>query len=82
MRLGVIIIDGMIRFYQRVLSPDRGWIRIFIVNKNVHFCTMHPSCSEYARLAVRKYGALAGIYKGFLRILRCNPYQKELIDFP
>ena len=43
-------------------------------------CVFHPSCSEYTKQAIEKYGVFKGIYLGFLRILRCHPWQKNHID--
>ena len=59
----------LINFYQRQISP-------FI--KPV--CVFYPSCSEYTKQAIEKYGTLHGIYFGFRRILRCHPWQKNHID--
>ncbi|MBK8302752.1 MAG: membrane protein insertion efficiency factor YidD [Pyrinomonadaceae bacterium] len=39
-------------------------------------CRFEPTCSEYAREAVEKYGALRGTWMGFKRILRCQPLCK------
>ncbi|MBI3888337.1 membrane protein insertion efficiency factor YidD [Candidatus Nomurabacteria bacterium] len=57
----------LISFYQKFLSPR---------NK----CVFYPTCSEYTKQAIEKYGALKGIYLGFRRILRCHPWQKNHID--
>lgn len=70
-----------VRFYQRFLSPDQGMLRKLLGLRGT-YCTMYPSCSEYMVLAVRKYGAIKGVGKGVRRILRCHPYQKQLVDFP
>ncbi|MBX3267987.1 MAG: membrane protein insertion efficiency factor YidD [Acidobacteria bacterium] len=37
-------------------------------------CRFEPTCSEYARQAVEKYGALKGTWMGMKRILRCQPF--------
>lgn len=37
-------------------------------------CRFEPTCSEYTRQAVEKYGAARGAWKGFKRILRCQPF--------
>jgi putative membrane protein insertion efficiency factor len=37
-------------------------------------CRFEPTCSEYTRRAVEKYGALKGIWMGAKRILRCQPF--------
>lgn len=35
-------------------------------------CVFEPSCSEYMILAIEKFGALRGIYKGIKRLFRCH----------
>ncbi len=37
-------------------------------------CRYTPTCSEYTKQAIKKYGIFKGGWKGFLRILRCNPF--------
>lgn len=37
-------------------------------------CRYYPSCSEYSLQAIAKYGVIKGVFKSFLRILRCNPF--------
>ncbi|MGE5307919.1 MAG: membrane protein insertion efficiency factor YidD [Deltaproteobacteria bacterium] len=37
-------------------------------------CRFVPSCSDYARLAIGKYGFFRGGVKAALRILRCHPF--------
>ncbi len=39
-------------------------------------CRFEPTCSEYAKQAVEKYGALKGTWLGIKRILRCQPFCK------
>ena len=39
-------------------------------------CRFEPTCSEYARQAVEKYGAFRGSWMGLKRILRCQPLCK------
>ena len=39
-------------------------------------CRFEPTCSEYARAAVEKYGAAKGTWLGIKRILRCQPFCK------
>lgn len=43
-------------------------------------CCMTPSCSEYAILAFKKYGALWGGIKTWKRLLRCHSPGE--IDYP
>ncbi len=61
--LPALILIGMVKVYQWTLSPIIG-----------RQCRFHPTCSHYFIGAVRKYGAVRGSWKGFLRILRCNPF--------
>ena len=70
------ILIGIINLYQKTLSPDHG------VFKALHphgFCKYYPSCSEYTKLAVQKYGVL-GLFYGAKRLLRCNPFSRGGID--
>ncbi|MFA6257142.1 MAG: membrane protein insertion efficiency factor YidD [Candidatus Paceibacterota bacterium] len=43
-------------------------------------CVFYPTCSEYTKQAVEKYGTLKGTRLGFFRILRCHPWQKNHMD--
>lgn len=36
-------------------------------------CRFTPTCSQYMLEAIRKKGLAAGIARGTLRLLRCNP---------
>jgi hypothetical protein len=37
-------------------------------------CRFEPSCSEYTKQAIQKYGLIKGVCKGIKRILRCHPF--------
>lgn len=43
-------------------------------------CRFHPTCSEYTRQAIVKYGLLKGSAMGAWRICRCNPWSKGGYD--
>jgi len=43
-------------------------------------CKYYPSCSEYTKQAIEKYGAIKGVCLGTWRILRCNPFSKGGYD--
>jgi len=45
-------------------------------------CRFTPSCSEYARLAVLRYSALAGSWRALGRIARCQPLGLGGVDLP
>lgn len=70
------LIIGIITLYQKFLSPDTG---LFALKKG-STCVFYPTCSEYTKQAVEKYGAQKGVFLGVRRVLRCHPWQKEHID--
>jgi len=37
-------------------------------------CRFTPTCSEYTRLAIKKYGVWQGLILGIKRISRCHPW--------
>lgn len=45
-------------------------------------CRFRPTCSEYTRQAIVKYGFWRGSLMGAWRILRCNPFNKHSGDDP
>jgi putative membrane protein insertion efficiency factor len=59
-----------IRFYQRGISPALP-----------ARCKYHPTCSEYAVRAVRRYGVMRGVVLAGWRLLRCNPWSHGGVDF-
>ena len=63
---------GVINFYKKNISP-------YLSEKGVH-CKFEPTCSEYAKQAIEKYGCIKGIYLSIKRILRCNPFSKGGYD--
>ena len=37
-------------------------------------CRFKPTCSEYAKLAILKYGVFKGIFLGIKRLSKCHPW--------
>lgn len=64
--LGVL----MINFYQKYISKSLG-----------KRCIFYPTCSEYTKQAILKYGLIIGSIIGAFRILRCNPFSKGGVDY-
>ncbi len=62
----------IINFYKKAISP-------FFANSGIH-CKYEPTCSEYTKQAIEKYGIIKGIWLGFIRILKCNPLSKGGYD--
>lgn len=59
----------LLRLYKRFLSP---WLPAA--------CRFHPTCSEYMRQAVEKYGVSRGAWMGLKRLGRCHPFHTGGVD--
>lgn len=66
------IILKLINFYKKSISP---WLSM----KGIH-CKYYPTCSEYSKQAIEKYGVLKGSLLSAKRILKCNPFSKGGYD--
>ncbi len=58
-----IALIALVKAYRYVVSPLIG-----------PSCRFHPSCSEYAVDALRRFGALRGSWLAARRIARCHPW--------
>ena len=57
----------LINLYQKTFSPDHGFLKkIGLITKPV--CVFYPTCSDYGKQAIEKYGSFKGVYLSFLRI--------------
>lgn len=63
------LIISVLRFYKVMVSP-------YLPSA----CRYYPSCSEYTRQAVEKYGAARGLWMGARRLLRCHPFHSGGLD--
>jgi len=45
-------------------------------------CTLMPSCSEYSKLALKKYGLILGLYKTYIRLFKKCGVDLYKIDYP
>lgn len=57
---------AMIRFYRRYISPSKP-----------PCCRYIPTCSQYAKEAIEKYGAAKGSWLAVKRLSRCHPFSKH-----
>ena len=59
------ILICLINWYQKHIS---SWLD----SKNIK-CKYYPTCSEYTKQAIEKYGLFRGTVMGIKRISRCRP---------
>lgn len=63
------LVTGLIRLYQRLAPlPLRG------------ACRHHPTCSEYAREAIERYGVWRGGKLALTRLSHCHPLGRAGYD--
>ena len=63
----------LINKYQKFLSP--------FISTHLHIhCKYTPTCSEYTKLAIQRYGTFKGVVLGIKRIVRCNPWSSGGFD--
>ncbi|MBK9116672.1 MAG: membrane protein insertion efficiency factor YidD [Betaproteobacteria bacterium] len=60
---------ALIRAYQYTLRPMLG-----------SNCRFYPSCSDYAREAIERHGAFAGLWLAVKRVGKCHPYHPGGFD--
>jgi|TARA_B100001175_G_C19212694_1_gene496699 putative membrane protein insertion efficiency factor len=57
---------SLINFYKYLISPLLG-----------NNCRFLPTCSEYTKEAIIKFGLIKGTSLGFKRIIKCHPWGKS-----
>ena len=63
------VVVSSLRLYKRFLSP---WLP--------SACRFQPTCSEYMREAVERYGVARGAWMGAKRLCRCHPFHAGGVD--
>jgi putative membrane protein insertion efficiency factor len=63
------VLLALLRAYQYAVRP--------LLGAN---CRFAPSCSDYAREAIERHGALKGCWLATRRVLRCHPYHPGGFD--
>ena len=69
MNTGQKIFIGIIRIYQKVISPALP-----------DTCRFQPTCSAYMAEAIEKKGLCRGFFLGIKRIARCHPFNPGGFD--
>jgi putative membrane protein insertion efficiency factor len=63
------LLAGIVRGYQLFLSP--------LLPPS---CRFTPSCSQYAREAIMRHGAVRGTWLAARRLVRCHPFHPGGFD--
>ena len=64
-----MVLQGLLWLYQAIISPFMG-----------AQCRHLPTCSQYAKDALRLHGPLRGSWYALKRILRCHPWAAPVFD--
>jgi putative membrane protein insertion efficiency factor len=60
---------ALINFYKTAVSP-------YLPSS----CRFYPTCSDYGKQAIEKYGSVKGSFLAMKRVLRCGPWSKGGVD--
>lgn len=78
--IGIFLIITLI-FLKRFIIWSILVYQKFAPSKIRLLCFFEPSCSEYMKISIQKYGVFYGVYKGIKRLLRCH-YPNGGTDYP
>lgn len=65
----ILLITGLIKIYQYLISP------LFASS-----CRFYPTCSAYALEAIQLYGPMQGTIMAVKRLGRCHPWHPGGVD--
>jgi putative membrane protein insertion efficiency factor len=63
----------LVRLYRRLLSP-------MLHSAGISNCRYTPTCSEYAEVAIVRFGPWRGTWMALGRLARCHPFSKGGLD--
>ena len=72
-----VFVCFVIWVYQKTLSFDHSILKFL---HPYGYCRFHPTCSEYSRQAIWRFGVVKGGWLGIKRVSRCHPWSKGGID--
>lgn len=64
-----MVVIGLLRVYKAGVSP-------FLPSA----CRFAPSCSDYMRESVQRFGTCRGLWLGLKRLSRCHPFSAGGVD--
>ena len=59
--------------YRRLLSP-------LLHGFGIGGCRFQPSCSEYAEVAIQRFGMVRGGWLALCRLAKCHPFSRGGLD--
>ncbi len=65
-----VTVNWLLTFYKKLISPLQG----------KRICNFSPTCSQFSRQAINKYGFFPGLIMTSDRLLRCNPSAIQYYD--
>lgn len=68
------LLDAALWLYQRTLSPALAALH------PACGCRFAPTCSHYARAALREHGLLGGLGLTLVRLAKCGPWHPGGLD--
>lgn len=69
----------MKNFFLLCIKKYKIYISPIFEQLGIH-CKYYPTCSEYSKQAINKYGVIKGILLSIKRFLKCNPFSKGGYD--
>lgn len=68
-----ILLKFLLNLYQRLISPLLHLL-LAPFSSSLNACRFTPTCSQYTKEAIQKYGIITGLVLGTKRLLRCHPH--------
>jgi uncharacterized protein len=68
---------ALIELYQLLLSPDHSWLKARFPHG---YCRFYPSCSQYSKQSIQRFGLLKGLWLSVKRLSHCHPWAEPKLD--
>src|SRR5262245_32049651 len=70
------VVSAMRKLIVAILRLYKGFVSPLLPSA----CRYYPSCSEYTRQAVERFGVATGLWMGAKRLSRCHPFHAGGLD--